>query len=211
MSRCDDIIGKKFGKLTVMSRAEDYVAPSGRHYVRFNCMCDCGNEICTNSDAIRRGKTTSCGCLRKEITSKRQKTHGESKSKLYGVWCSMRSRCENQNDKHYAEYGGRNVSVCQEWNQSFESFRSWAYQNGYEEGLTIDRIDNNSDYSPFNCRWVDMKVQANNRRSNRQIYFNGETHTIKEWSEIIGIPYKTLHNRIYSGWDVETALTYNIN
>lgn len=101
--------------------------------------------------------------------------------------------------------------MCQEWNQSFESFRSWAYQNGYEEGLTIDRIDNNSDYSPFNCRWVDMKVQANNRRSNRQIYFNGETHTIKEWSEIIGIPYKTLHNRIYSGWDVETALTYNIN
>ena len=97
--------------------------------------------------------------------------------------------------------------MCDEWRNDYTSFRNWAYANGYTEELSIDRIDNNGDYSPDNCRWVDCVAQANNRRSNHLLTFNGETHNIAEWSSMLGIPYKTLHNRISTGWSIERALT----
>lgn len=202
-----DLSGKRYGRLTVVSRVDDHITPSGRHHLKWKCICDCGNEIVTRGDALKDGRTQSCGCVRSEVAHKRASTHGESKSKLYGVWSAMKSRCYNPNSPHYDDYGGRGITVCLEWREYYEKFKYWAVNNGYSEGLTIDRIDVNGGYCPENCRWVGSVAQANNRRSNRIYTYNNETHNIMEWSQIYHIPYKTLHNRLYSGWDIERALT----
>jgi hypothetical protein len=121
----------------------------------------------------------------------------------------MKRRCSNPNYKWYANYGGRGIKVCDEW-QKFEPFCDWAMANGYTEELTIDRIDIDGNYSPSNCRWVDMVTQNNNKRTNRLITFNNETHTMKEWSRILGIKYHTLENRLNKyKWSVERAFTEN--
>lgn len=135
------------------------------------------------------------------------KTHGDSTSKLYGVWCSMKNRCNNPNNKEYSYYGGRGIRVDKAWNDSYEIFRDWAYTNGYTEHLSLDRIDNNKNYEPDNCRWVGSVAQANNRRSNRVYTYNGETHNLTEWAHIVGIDPRKVFCRIYLGWDFEKAIT----
>lgn len=205
----NDLTGMRFGRLVVLCRGKDYVSKSGRKRVQWTCLCDCGNIKDVLSDNLVGEKACSCGCLRKEITSRRQTSHGKSKSKLYGVWSSMKSRCYNSHNKHYSDYGERGVTVCDEWRNSYESFESWSLGNGYTSGMTIDRIDNNSGYSPDNCRWADRATQANNRRSNRLIVYNGETHNLTEWAQITGVNYKLLHRRLSDGWSVERALTTN--
>lgn len=171
------------------------------------CLCDCGNETVTYNEFLLNGRTRSCGCYRKELMSTRQTTHGQSKSHLYGVWLSMKRRCDYANGKYYMDYGGRGITVCREWADSYEAFAQWAKESGYKQGLSIDRIDVNDGYYPQNCRWATAQIQANNRRSNHMVTYDGETHTVKEWSDRIGIPYKTLHNRLRSGWDISRALT----
>jgi hypothetical protein len=132
--------------------------------------------------------------------------HGYSKKeRLYSTWCHLRQRCTNPNDRAYKRYGGRGIKVCQEWN-NYISFREWALENGYADNLTIDRIDNNGDYCPENCRWVNMKIQCNNRQSNHFITCRGETHTLSEWSDIVGLQSLTILARIRKGWDEESAV-----
>lgn len=134
--------------------------------------------------------------------------HGGKGTKLYEVWYSMRKRCSNPKSQHYAEYGARGIRVCAEWENDFSVFRDWATSNGYVEGLTIDRIDNNGNYEPNNCRWVDRYVQCNNQRTTVHIEYNGETHTLHEWAKIIGINPTTLYHRIYKrNWSVDRAFT----
>jgi hypothetical protein len=134
--------------------------------------------------------------------------HGGKGTKLYEVWCSMKSRCDDPKLSVYKYYGGKGVSVCAEWKESFISFRNWAYKNGYKEGLTIDRIDNNGNYEPSNCRWVTMKEQANNQSHTLKIEYKGETKTLTEWSEKLGINRFTLYHRIYKrGWTIDRAFT----
>lgn len=195
-----------FGRLTVIDRGEDRILPCGKHKITWNCVCECGNHKNIVGDAIKSGRTMSCGCLSKDMIGKRGLIHGETDTKLYGVWCAMKRRCYNTNVKEYKWYGGRGITVHEEWKNNYSSFSDWAYKNGYKEGLTLDRIDNNSDYSPNNCKWVTSAAQANNRRSNHKITYNGETHNITEWASIIGINHKTLFNRIYQGWSLEEAL-----
>lgn len=156
--------------------------------------------------ALHSGKTTSCGCHQRALQSAKQKRHGESKSKLYGVWLAMRRRCYNSHAKHYNLYGGRGITVCEEWRNKYEPFRDWAMSIGYCQGLTIDRIDVNGPYSPENCRLVDCVAQANNRRSNIVLTYNGQSHTLKEWSDIQNIPYKLMNARFHRGWSVERLL-----
>ena len=203
----NDLTGKRFGRLIVESRAEDRVEKNGRHRVAWNCMCDCGNHVVVLSDNLKSGATQSCGCYRKEYVSVHKKTHADSQSKLYGVWCAMKTRCYNKNSSYYERYGGRGISVCDEWRASFESFRDWSFRNGYYDGLTIDRIKNDGNYCPENCRWVGRKAQANNRSSNKLVSYNGATHNIAEWSEITGINVKTLYNRLYAGYTPEKMLS----
>ena len=130
----------------------------------------------------------------------------KQKTRLHKIWESMRARCYDKNHIHFENYGGRGIYVCGEWSD-YVHFRDWALNNGYSEDLTIDRIDVNGDYCPENCRWVTMKEQQNNKRTNRYISMNGETHTISNWSEITGIKKTTLKERLNSGWSVEKALT----
>ena len=131
-------------------------------------------------------------------------------SRLYRIWLNMRNRCNNSRDHHYNRYGGRGIKICKEWDD-FEKFENWAIDHGYNENLSLDRINNDDGYYPGNCRWVNATVQANNRRSSVYYTFNGETHTLAEWARIKGISYKNLTNRIYRGVSFETALNTPID
>jgi hypothetical protein len=206
MSKMIDMTGKKFGRLTVINRVEK--RPNGRAF--WHCECDCGNKLIVIGKDLRNGNTKSCGCLRKEAVGVRFRTHGQAESRLYYIWLTMKQRCENPNSTKAKDYCHRGITICREWH-SFEAFQEWALANGYAENLTIDRIDNNKDYSPDNCRWTDNKTQANNRRSNVLLTFNGITQTIAQWAEQLGIKFNTLQGRIkYLNWSVERALTTSV-
>lgn len=169
-----DLIGKKFGRLTVVS---EIGYGNGYHGVVWHCKCDCGNEVDVIGYNLREGLSLSCGCYAKEVASIRNKTHGDSKSRLYRIWRGMKTRCYNSSEPGYKYYGARGIYVCDEWNNSYEAFQEWALNNGYDKKLSIDRIDTNGPYSPENCRWATAQQQNNNKRSNVLITYQGETHT----------------------------------
>lgn len=158
--------GQKFGRLTV----KGFAGSSKSQGALWLCMCDCGAEVITSGFRLRSGKTRSCGCYRRDATSFNMTTHGKSNSRLYIVWRGMKTRCYDTSSDAYKNYGGRGITVCDEWLDDFGAFRNWAISNGYDEDApqgvcTIDRIDNDAGYSPENCRFVDMKVQRNNQRA----------------------------------------------
>lgn len=212
MGKFRDLTGMKFGRLTVISRAEDYVSPNGRHRVQWVCRCDCGVEKIVLGEALTSGRTISCGCAHREIASRSNQTHGKTDTRLYGVWCAMKRRCHNSNAPEYARYGGRGISICEEWDKSFETFETWALSTGYDPDAkrgecTLDRIDNNGNYCPANCRWVSQRDQMNNVSYNRLIPHNGETHTLAEWAREYNIPYARLSQRINRyGYSFEESL-----
>lgn len=194
--------GDRFGKLVVLNEVPSYIAPSGGVHRRYRCMCDCGSTVDVLKEHLTSGRTKSCGCLKG-----REKTHGEIHTRLYRIWGNMVNRCTNQNNPAWYRYGGRGITVCDEW-KNYEAFRDWAVSNGYRDDLTIDRVDNDKGYSSSNCRWATVTEQNNNTRRNHLLSYNGETKTMAEWSCELEIPYKTLHRRIKSlHWDVEKALT----
>ena len=206
MGKLIDLTGKRFGKLTVIGRA-----PNKNGRIMWNCICDCGNTKVVGGKDMKSGMTTSCGCRRKCISvpppvmigeNNPSYKHGKSKTKLYYVWASMIQRCENENNNGFLRYGGRGIHVCNEW-KDFSKFNDWAMSSGYREGLSIDRIDNTSGYSPENCRWVDSFIQSNNRRCNILISRCGETHTLAEWAKIKKLPYKTILKRYHTHGDTE--------
>lgn len=201
MSKLIDLSNKKFGRLTVIKRVET----ERKGQARWLCKCDCGNTKIVQSYDLKSGNTQSCGCQRKENFV--HSTHGHSRKRVYAIWKGMKSRCYNQNRKCYHDYGGRGIKVCDEWKDDFQSFYDWAMANGYTDDLTIDRIDSNGNYEPSNCRWADSIVQGNNKTDNVFIEALGEKHTLSEWSNITGIKYGTLYNRIVKlQWKAEKAL-----
>lgn len=132
--------------------------------------------------------------------------HGDTGTRLYHIWANMKARCTNTNNRQFVDYGGRGISICEEW-LKYEAFRDWALSNGYNERLSIDRIDNDAGYRPDNCRWATPREQANNTRKVRLIAFNGETHSVCEWARILGIKQSTLNMRLNKyGWSAEQAL-----
>lgn len=204
MGKFIDLTGQRFGRLTVIERA----CPENKRRVYWVCRCDCGNYSVVAGDGLKSGGTKSCGCLEKENLERigKMSKHGMSKSKLHRVWRTMKSRCYNTRNEKYNRYGGRGITVCGEWLE-FEPFMQWAFENGYADGLTIERIDNDKPYCPENCRWATNKEQANNKSTSHFLTYNGETHTIAEWAEIVGMKRDTLKRRIYYGWSIEKALT----
>lgn len=196
-------VGKRFGKLVVQPDFR-----KGKYHRQYLCKCDCGNSVYIDSSSLLNGNTKSCGCINRELVTYRNTTHGMSKERIYSIWAGMISRCENPGDSmNYMNYGGRGISVCKEWSESFMSFYTWSMEHGYAGDLSIDRIDNDGDYCPENCRWTTVKEQARNRRSNINVEYKGEVKTLKQWSEEYGVEYSTLHSRYkYLGWDFEKAL-----
>lgn len=195
MSNFKDLTGQKFGRLTVIKRAENQ-----GHNCMWLCRCDCGNEKIVRGSHLKSGAIKSCGCLSIEELQHRAKHH-KVNTRLYKIWTDIKKRCYNPKSDNYQNYGGRGITICDEWLSDFMNFYNWAMANGYDENAprgkcTIDRINVNGDYEPSNCRFVDMYVQANNTRKNFYITYNNETHTISEWGRIVDIPMSTLYARL---------------
>lgn len=197
--------GERYGRLVIVSQA----GRNKDNRLQYLCKCDCGNETVVIGKNLLSGNTKSCGCFKRDMGLKANTTHGLSKTHLYKTWASMKDRCTREKSSAYFNYGARGISVCAEWLNSFESFRDWSLANGYSEALSIDRIDPNGNYEPENCRWVNMEVQANNKRTTVFLKFNGETHSLKEWSRIVGLNYFTMQNRYKAGKTVEEILGYS--
>lgn len=195
------MIGNKHGRYTVNKLI--IVKNKGIHY---ECICECGNIRIVAKSNLLSGNSNSCGCLRKEMMKNSFTTHGDSKSLLYNVWSAMKKRCDNKKDEAYHNYGGRGIKVCDEWSYSYASFQVWSIQNGYKKGLTIERKNNDGNYSPENCMWVTRKVQNANKRDNHYITYKGETLALYIMAEKYNINGRTLWKRIDMGWDVEKAL-----
>lgn len=200
MSKLLNLEGRRFGKLTVLEQAEHR---GGR--VAWRCICDCGEEKDILSTSLTSGKTISCGCFRRATTRATGKTNRKPPyiKRLRSIYSAIQGRCYDKGNCGYKNYGGRGISVCEEWNgEHGESvFIVWALENGYEDSLTIDRKDNDKGYSPSNCKWSTMKEQQNNRRNNRIVTYGGKEYTVSQLSEKINIEYGTLLNRIDSNWD----------
>ena len=202
MGKLIDLTGQQFGRLVVLKRAET----SEKSKPKWLCRCECGNEVTVIGHSLRSGITRSCGCLRNENVGL-SPVHGASHSRLYKIWDSMKYRCYNSKCQYFHRYGGRGIAICDEWRDNFVAFREWALSSGYRDDLSIDRIDNDGNYCPENCRWATRKVQGNNQSTNHLLEYNGEIKTISQWSEITGIRHDTLLHRIKLGWSIEKVLT----
>ena len=203
-----DVTGERAGRLTAIAFSGRCKKPGGNAI--WLCKCDCGKFVERPWANVRRSKTPSCGCYVKDRMSNLNKTHGGRNDRLYLVWMDMRRRCTDPRDSNFHNYGMRGITVCDEW-QDYAKFREWAHDNGYEDDVahgkcTIDRIDSDQGYFPQNCRWVDMKTQANNRRNNVLIEHDGETKTVSQWAQKYGVRYGLLRRRLAAGWNFERAI-----
>ena len=202
--RSMDLTDQRFGRLVVIERADR--TPSGA--IRWKCKCDCGKTTVVAQSNLRMGHTQSCGCLSVETSRKQSLIHGDAHvSRIYEIWKNMRSRCNNANNPAYANYGGRGISICEEWS-SYPAFKAWALSHGYADNLSIDRIDVNQGYAPENCRWATAKTQSNNCRTNHVIEYQGTSYTLSQLAEFANLPVSTLYNRLITlGWDIDRAVS----
>jgi len=201
-----DLAGKKFGRLTVVKRT----TKSKNNRWLWLCKCSCGTEKEIDGQTLRAGQSSSCGCLNSEqkrfMCFKRNETHGMSHLRVYRVWTDMRNRCSNPNNAKYHIYGARGIKVCPKWDHFDLFLKDMGHPPSPKH--SSDRIDPRGPYIKSNCRWAIQKTQQNNRRNNRLITCDGRTQTLQQWAEELGIPRKTISNRIDRGWTVERALNF---
>ena len=187
-----------------------------KHTSAWLCRCDCGNEKVVSLIHLRNGSTRSCGCLARELSSERgrnsnigerSKKHGDFGTKLYGVWAGMKRRCNNPNTKYYADYGGRGIKVWEPWNADYSAFKKWAIGNGYEDGLSIERINVDDDYHPENCKWIPLSEQNANKRISIRIEYKNKVYSLKELSRLTGIKERTLRARYEKGLSIDEIVS----
>lgn len=200
-----DLRGQRFGRLTAIERAENR-----GHHVRWRCVCDCGGETVTATDNLTSRHTTSCGCHMREIARAKELRHGawangQRGTREWNSWAAAKGRCCNPNNAAFSDYGGRGITMCDRWRDSFEAFL--ADMGKCPPGLTLDRRDNDGPYSPENCRWATRREQATNYRRNVRYVVDGESLTLVEISERFGVNEATLRNRLYNmNWPIERAI-----
>ncbi|MEC4049770.1 hypothetical protein OX284_010055 [Flavobacterium sp. SUN046] len=205
MKKIEIIKGSRFGKLTIISECNS----TGKSRI-FLCKCDCGKETIRTIKALLKKSFSSCGCFQKEFNnsprySRRTENHGHLNTRLYSIWSEMKKRCYNKNSRAFKWYGEKGVTICNDWNLRFLNFYNWAINNGYNDNLTIDRIDFNGNYEPNNCRWVDMLCQNNNKSNNRIENYNGKNLTIAQISKITSVGYTTIISRLNRGLTIYEA------
>lgn len=193
-----DLIGQRFTRLTVVSRAPNKSEKDTN--ARWNCVCDCGNTCIAYGQDLRREKFKSCGCLQAENRLK----HGMHRTRTYRMWLGMRQRCENPKASKYENYGGRGIRVCDRW-LDFTAF--YADMGEAPEHHSLDRIDGNGNYEPGNCRWATVAQQNRNKRTNVAVTIGGSTKVMQDWCIHYGIKRKTVDRRIRDGWNVVAAIT----
>lgn len=194
INKVHDLTGNKYGMLTVIE-----IEPTNTRRTYWKCLCECGNYKTVRSDSLLGGLIRSCGCLKKQqdrINLTANHSHKMSRTRLYHIWQSMKKRCLNPNSQDYPRYGGRGITICEDWQNSFSNFMKWANESGYSEELTIDRIDYDGNYEPCNCRWATAKQQSNNRRSNHLVTIGGETMNVTQWCEKYHIKMSVLKGRM---------------
>ena len=194
-------VGDKFGHWTVIDDTIKYLHWKSGDVEAVLCQCDCHNhtERLVYVKHLQSGHSTSCGCIRNQ-------THKLSHTKIYQQWAGMCARRNRKTHGSYKNYGARGISVCKEWNDSFEAFYNWAMANGFKDGLTIERIDNNGDYCPENCMLIPKSEQSKNRRNCIFLTYNNQTKGLKEWSKITGVKYGTLLKRYHQDKDPQHVL-----
>ena len=192
-----DLTGKRFDHLVVI----EYAGLQGKSAM-WRCKCDCGNEHIVRGNNLTAGAVRSCGCILKDNAYK----HGASRTRLYRIWYGIIRRTEDSSRKEFKDYGALGIRMCPEWRNSFETFQCWAMSNGYNDELSIDRIDANGDYEPSNCRWATKTEQECNKRTTKMITVEGVSRSPAEWSQISGIPAYQIRRRIARGWDGKRAV-----
>ena len=198
------LIGRKYGSLTVVDYATKHNGIEDTYWI---CKCDCGNIVEVNGDSLNKGRVVRCKqCPKPKGNDSPVFKHGLTNSRLMRIWTDIKARCYNPNEKAYKNYGGRGVKMCDEWRNNSKSFFYWALNNGYNETLTIDRINTNGNYEPSNCRWVDRKTQCNNQRNNHYVEYKGERLTISQLAEKYGLKKHRVVSRLLWGWSIEDAV-----
>lgn len=215
MGKFVSLVGERFERLEVVE-----IVDRNKYGIIYKCKCDCGEEVEVVASRLRAGKMKSCGCYRRDRmivdnpaqkdTPKRkiqQGAIGESHTRLYSIFSGMKKRCYNTNSQFYKNYGGRGIEICDEWLSDYQNFKKWAWENGYSDELSIERVNVNGNYEPSNCTWIDMRLQAKNRTNVAAIEYNGKTYTIRDLAKEVGIKEHTLAARLRVGWDLEEAIS----
>ena len=207
MGSIKDMTGKRFGRLVVKRLSPERIGGEAA----WDCDCNCGGTKTARGYSLRKGDTASCGCHQRERAKSANTTHGEwgrsNKKRLYRIWAGMLNRCNNLNNYGYKNYGGKGITVCNEW-MDYKVFRKWAHENGYNDSLSIDRIDNNGEYSPANCRWATRKIQNNNSGNNVIVNYKEQVLTAAEFSRLINLDARLVREKLRMGWAPERIAEY---
>ena len=209
MKRVEVKEGERYGRLTIIREVEP-AGSSNKRVRRFLCRCDCGNEIICRLPNLKSGTTKSCGCYRKFVSSNRRDCHHLQNTRIYRIWCGMKRRCYNKHNEHFDRYGGRGIIVCDEWKTDFMNFYDWAMSNGYDDKLSIDRINNEGNYEPSNCRWANQKQQIVNSTATIKCSLGGNIVSLSDIADILGVSFKRIRRIVYmlnNGYDMSELLS----
>lgn len=209
MKRVEVKKGERYGRLTIIREVEP-AGSSHKRVRRFLCRCDCGNEIICRLPNLKSGTTKSCGCYRKFVSSNRRDCHHLQNTRIYRIWCGMKRRCYNKHNQHFDRYGGRGIIVCDEWKTDFMNFYDWAMSNGYDDKLSIDRINNEGNYEPSNCRWANQKQQIVNSTAAIKCSLGGNIVSLSDIADILGVSFKRIRRIVYmlnNGYDMNEILS----